>query len=189
MSALTVLDEDVLQQPVRPYSNSREGHRATDRSYTPSAQGHASSVSTVFLGRNESTYHSIKRGHHSAISLQLAPINSSRSSDSSNSYRYAAHSSSTSRNYYTSSPRPSSHPPPQQESSRRGHAHAHSYDIFVSSSSDGLIHKRSSDRDDFHHVPKEDAIASSTGRHVCGECGRRFEKLSTLKVCVCVCRC
>ncbi|KAF8532521.1 hypothetical protein JB92DRAFT_597993 [Gautieria morchelliformis] len=96
--------------------------------------------------------------------------------------RYGTHSSSTSQTYYSSSPRPSSQAPSQQEySARRGTTSAHSYDVFVSTSSDGLIHKRSSHKDDFHHVPKEDAIASSTGRHLCNECGRRFEKLSTLK--------
>jgi hypothetical protein len=97
--------------------------------------------------------------------------------------RYSTPSSSTSRNYYTSSSRASSQPSFQQAyPPRRSTTPAHSYDVFVSSSSDGLVHKRSSNRDDFHHVPKEDAIAGSTGRHVCPECGRRFEKLSTLKV-------
>jgi len=58
----------------------------------------------------------------------------------------------------------------------------HSYDVFVSNpTAGGLIHKRSSTVDDFNQVPKEDAIASSTGKHICHDCGRRFEKLSTLK--------
>lgn len=125
----------------------------------------------------------MKRGHQSAAYLQLPPINSPRPSDSSMQPRYATHSSSAPRTYYSSSPRPPSQTSSQQEyPPRRGKTPAHSYDVFVSSSSDGLVHKRSSHKDDFHHVPKEDAIATSTGKHVCPECGRRFEKLSTLKV-------
>jgi len=70
----------------------------------------------------------------------------------------------------------------EEHAKPRGRKASHSYDVFVSNPGTGLIHKRSSTIDDFSHVPKEDAIASSTGKHMCDECGRRFEKLSTLKV-------
>lgn len=69
----------------------------------------------------------------------------------------------------------------QQYPTHRTSTPSHSYDVFVSTEADGLIHKHSSDRDDFHHIPREEAILASTGKHMCPDCGRRFEKLSTLK--------
>lgn len=71
----------------------------------------------------------------------------------------------------------------QQYSAQRASTPSHSYDVFVSTEAEGLIHKHSSDRDNFHHIPREEAILTSTGKHMCPDCGRRFEKLSTLKVC------
>ncbi|KAF8532559.1 hypothetical protein JB92DRAFT_2841145 [Gautieria morchelliformis] len=56
---------------------------------------------------------------------------------------------------------------------------SHSFDLFIASDQ-GLVHQRSSKRDNFT-VSKEEAISLSTGKHVCPECGRRFEKRSHLK--------
>ncbi|KAF8590923.1 hypothetical protein K439DRAFT_1565630 [Ramaria rubella] len=159
---------DVLQQPARPYSDGYDTRNSMDRSYTLSPQPQTP-----------------PRGHQSATGLQLPPIHSPRSSNAAIQSTYPSYSPPAPANYYSSSTRPTR--PPSQAAirqefpSQRNSSPAHSYDVFVSTSSDGLIHKRSSNKDDFHHVPKEDAIASSTGKHVCPECGRRFEKLSTLK--------
>lgn len=58
----------------------------------------------------------------------------------------------------------------------------HSYDVFLLTSEQELSHKRSSRRDDHYDVTKELAISSSSGKYSCTECGRRFQKNSTLKV-------
>ncbi|KIJ54666.1 hypothetical protein M422DRAFT_24572 [Sphaerobolus stellatus SS14] len=88
----------------------------------------------------------------------------------------------TSLQRYSTHPPYSSRPEPSRPGRGSGSSSGtYSYDVFVSNPSAGLVHKRSSTIDDFSHVPKEDAIASSTGKHICAECGRRFEKLSTLK--------
>jgi hypothetical protein len=58
---------------------------------------------------------------------------------------------------------------------------SHSFDVFMNSE-EGLVHQRSSARDDFQQMTREEAISQSTGKHVCSNCGRRFEKRSHLKV-------
>jgi hypothetical protein len=58
---------------------------------------------------------------------------------------------------------------------------SHSFDLFIASDQ-GLVHQRSSKRDDLSKVSKEESISLSTGKHLCPECGRRFEKRSHLKV-------
>ncbi|KAF8585196.1 hypothetical protein K439DRAFT_1616145 [Ramaria rubella] len=65
----------------------------------------------------------------------------------------------------------------QEESVR-----SHSYDVFVITAEQRLDHRRSSIKDDHHDVMKEVAISTSSGKYVCVECGRRFQKNSTLKV-------
>ena len=126
----------------------------------------------------------LKRGHQS---VQLPPIQPSRP-DAAPSRSGTYYSSSTTRNHQSYSSSSSSVRPPQPPARqvmppRREPTPGHSYDLFqVVPSGQGLVHKRTSRRDDFHQVTKEDAISSSTGRHVCPTCGRRFEKLSTLKV-------
>lgn len=69
----------------------------------------------------------------------------------------------------------------QQRPSGENAAASHAYHVFVTSEQ-GLVHQRSSDRDDFRQVLKDEAISMSTGKHACPECGRRFEKLSHYKV-------
>ncbi|KAF8526705.1 hypothetical protein JB92DRAFT_2870698 [Gautieria morchelliformis] len=58
---------------------------------------------------------------------------------------------------------------------------SHSYDVFLLTSEQELSHKRSSMRDDHYGVAKEVAINNSSGKYTCSECGRRFQKNSTLK--------
>ncbi|KIJ50668.1 hypothetical protein M422DRAFT_27252 [Sphaerobolus stellatus SS14] len=61
-------------------------------------------------------------------------------------------------------------------------------DVFVTSNQ-GLVHQRSSDRDDFRQVSKEEAISMSTGRHACPEshrcpwpgCGKSFSVSSNIR--------
>lgn len=57
---------------------------------------------------------------------------------------------------------------------------SHSFDVFVASG-EGLVHQRSSNTNNFK-MSKEESISLSTGRHVCPNCGRRFEKISHFKV-------
>lgn len=77
---------------------------------------------------------------------------------------------------------------PLGDSTREEHPHTprsgptHSYDVFLLTSQQELSHKRSSAQDDHYEVTKEIAISSSSGKYSCRECGRRFQKNSTLKV-------
>lgn len=57
---------------------------------------------------------------------------------------------------------------------------SHSFDVFVASGQ-GLVHQRTSTKDDFRQSSKEDAISASTGKFICPHCGRRFEKSSHFK--------
>ncbi|KAF8530498.1 hypothetical protein BU17DRAFT_79273 [Hysterangium stoloniferum] len=129
---------DVLQQPVRPVSSGYDSHRPMERSYTMSPQPQYSHT------------------RQSGSGPHLPPMHSQRYPDSS-SQRYPQ----ASGQYHASSSQP---PMRQQYPPPRSNTPGHSYDVFVSTSNAGLVHKRSSARDDFTQVPREDAIATSTAR-------------------------
>lgn len=59
---------------------------------------------------------------------------------------------------------------------------SYSFDMFTMASDEGLVHQHSSTSDNFQKKSKEEAISQSTGKHLCPDCGRRFEKRSHFKV-------
>lgn len=153
---------DVLQQPI---------------SSDPRAPAYASTSESSSRRHSSISMYPSDRYKSSQSSSTLPPLRASTP------VSYGPSSSSSAGLHYENGRSYAQDYPPSRSQQRPSGGNvppSHAYHVFVTSDQ-GLVHQRSSDRDDFRQVLKEEAISMSTGKHACPECGRRFEKLSHYK--------